>query len=275
MTAAHLINSTQDTFEADVLAASQERPVLVDFWAEWCGPCKSIAPVLAQLADDYAGKVLVVKIDTDAEQALAQQYGIRSLPTMMIFRYGEVVEQLIGAQPASEIKAALEAFMPREGDTLIPEIEALRDAGDLTNALSAVTQAVENDPDDLRLAILQAQVMLDLGDVENADSIINQLPVAATTTDEVRAVQARITLAQHARADFKDDDVGAKFKQAVGLAVSGEIDEAMELLLELILRHRDWRDGLVRETIVNIFSQLDSDDPRLKTYRTRLARTLN
>ena len=92
MATPHLINTTLANFEADVLVNSNERPVLVDFWADWCGPCKSIAPILEQLAAEYDGALLVVKVDTDAEQALAQQFGIRSLPTMMIFRDGEAVQ---------------------------------------------------------------------------------------------------------------------------------------------------------------------------------------
>ena len=186
MTTPHLINSTFDNFEADVLVNSNQRPVLVDFWATWCGPCQSIAPILEQLANEYDGKLLVVKIDTDAEQALAQQYGVRSLPTLMIFRDGQVVEQIIGAQPANAIKAALEPFMPRAADSLLPDIENAREAGDLTGALAAVTSALESDADDWRLALLQADIMLDLGDVKGAQSVLGQLPVAVATGDEAK-----------------------------------------------------------------------------------------
>ncbi|MGR8948974.1 MAG: thioredoxin [Gammaproteobacteria bacterium] len=275
MTAQHLINSTAEDFEADVLVNSNERPVLVDFWADWCGPCKSIAPLLEQLAAEYDGRLLVVKVDTDAEQALAQQYGIRSLPTMMVFRDGEIVEQIIGAQPMSAIKAAVEPFLPRAGDELLPEINAVREAGDLTGALAAVTSAIELDPDDHRLAILQADIMLDLGDVESAVSILSQLPIAVAASDEAQRVESRAALANQAKASSGDGDLGKRFKQAADLATHGEFDEALEILLDLIVEHRDWKDGLLRETIVNIFAQMDSNDERLKTYRSRLARTLN
>ena len=275
MTTPHLINSTFDNFESDVLVNSNQRPVLVDFWASWCGPCQSIAPILEQLANEYDGKLLVVKIDTDAEQALAQQYGVRSLPTLMIFRDGQVVEQIIGAQPANAIKAALEPFMPRAADSLLPDIENAREAGDLTGALAAVTSALETDADDWRLALLQADIMLDLGDVKGAQSVLGQLPVVVATGDEAKRVEARVLLAEHAKKLVEDNDTGRGFQQAAQHAVAGEFDEALEMLLDLILTHRDWQDGLVRETIVNIFAQMDDDDPRLKTYRTRLARTLN
>ena len=275
MTTPHVINSTFEDFEADVLVNSNQRPVLVDFWASWCGPCQSIAPILEQLATEYGGKLLVVKIDTDAEQALAQQYGVRSLPTMMVFRDGQVVEQIIGAQPANAIKAALEPFMPRAADGLLPEIQEAREAGDLTGALAAVTAALESDADDARLSLLQADIMLDLGDIKGAQSVLGQLPVVVATGDEAKRLEGRILLAEHAKNLIEDNDIGQRFQQAAQLAMGGELDEALEILLELILAHRDWQDGLVRETIVNIFAQMDDDDPRLKTYRTRLARTLN
>ena len=275
MTNAHLINSTAEHFETDVLANSAQRPVLVDFWAEWCGPCKSIAPLLEQLAAEYDGRLLVVKVDTDAEQSLAQQYGIRSLPTLMIFRDGEVVEQIIGAQPLSAIKAALEPFLPRPGDSVIPQIEQIRLAGDITGALAAVTSAIETDPDDYRLAVLQADIMLDLGDVDGATSVLGQLPVAVAASDEVKRTEARLALADSAKSIATTDDLGKQFRQAAELAIGGDFEEALEILLELIVQHRDWQEGLLRETIVNIFAQMDGDDPQLKTYRTRLARTLN
>ena len=275
MTNQYVINTNLENFAADVLVSSNERPVLVDFWADWCGPCKSIAPVLEQLALEFEGGLLVVKVDTDAEQELAQQYGIRSLPTMMIFRDGECVQQLVGAQPANAIKAALEPYMPRSGDSVLPGIEAARETGDLTGALAAVTTAVEQDPNDHRLSLLQADIMLDLGDVNAAHSILSQLPVAIATSEEAKRIDARLQLVTHAKKDFADDEIGSKFKQATELATAREYEESLEILLELITSHRDWQDGLVRETIVNIFSQMDTDDPLLKTYRTKLARTLN
>ena len=275
MTNPNVINSTFENFEADVLVNSNQKPVLVDFWASWCGPCQSIAPVLEQLANEYNGKLLVVKVDTDAEQALAQQYGVRSLPTMMIFRDGQIVEQLVGAQPANAIKAALEPFMPRAGDKMLPEIDHAREGGDLTGALAAVTSALESDPDDHRLALLQADIMLDLGDIKGAQSVLGQLPVVVATGDEAKRIEARLALAENAKKLIADDEIGQRFREAAKFAVTGEFDEALEILLELIAVHRDWQDGLVRETIVNIFAQMDTDDARLKTYRTRLARTLN
>ena len=275
MTTAHLINSTAENFQADVLVNSNERPVLVDFWAEWCGPCKSIAPLLEQIANEYDGRLLVVKVDTDAEQGLAQQYGIRSLPTMMIFRDGEVVEQIIGAQPLSAIKAAVEPFLARAADNVIPQIEHARFAGDLTGALAAATAAIEADPDDHRLAILQADIMLDLGDVDGAESVLNQLPVAVAASDEVKRSEARLALANSGKLASGSGELDEEFRQATELALDGEFEEALEILLELIVQHRDWQDGLLRETIVNIFMQMNDDDPQLKTYRTKLARTLN
>ena len=275
MTSQYVINTNLENFAADVLVNSNERPVLVDFWADWCGPCKSIAPVLEQLALEYDGGLLVVKVDTDAEQELAQQYGIRSLPTMMIFRDGEVVQQLVGAQPANAIKSALEPYMPRSGDGVLPNIQAARESGDLTGALAAAIAAVEADPSDHRLSLLQADIMLDLADMKGAQSVLSQLPVSVATSDEAKRIEGRLQLVGHAKQDTRDDEVGKRFRQAAEHAVAGEYEESLEILLELIVRHRDWEDGLVRETICKIFLQMDGEKQLLKTDRTRLARTLN
>ena len=275
MATPHLINTSLANFEADVLVNSNERPVLVDFWADWCGPCKSIAPILEQLAAEYDGALLVVKVDTDAEQALAQQFGIRSLPTMMIFRDGEAVQQLVGAQPANAIKSALEPFMAGSDDGVVPAIQAAREAGDLTGALAAAISAAEAAPDEHALSLLQADIMLDLGDLKGAQAVLTQLPVAVSTGDDAKRVEARLQLVTYANQDALDGEVGSSFKQAAEYAVGGEFEQGLEILLDLIVRHRDWQDGLVRQTIVNIFMQMDSADPLLKTFRTKLARTLN
>lgn len=275
MTTTNVINTNLENFEADVLVNSNERPVLVDFWAEWCGPCKSIAPVLEQLALEYDGGLLVAKVDTDAEQALAQKYGIRSLPTMMIFRDGEAVQQLVGAQPANAIKTALEPYMSLSDDGVLSSIEATREGGDFTGALTAITVAVDADPSDHRLVLMQADIMLDLADIKGAQSILTQLPVSIATSDEAQRIEARLQLVRHAKQDAPDDEVGKQFKRAAEHAMAGDYEQSLEILLDLIVQHRDWEDGLVRATIVNIFAQMNTDDPLLKTYRTRLARTLN
>ena len=115
----HIADVTQQTFESLVLAKSREIPVLADFWAAWCGPCKQLMPVLAKLADEYGGKFFLAKINSDTEQPLAARYGVKSLPTVKLFRNGQVVEEFMGAQPEKTIRALLDRHIPRESDTLV------------------------------------------------------------------------------------------------------------------------------------------------------------
>jgi len=283
MSGEHVIITNAGNFARDVIDASHQRPVLVDFWAEWCGPCRSIAPVLEQIADDLDGALVVAKVDTDAEQELAQTYGIRSLPTMLLFRDGAPVEQIIGAQSATVIRAAVDKQLPRAGTALIAAAMASLAAGDTSGAGQALEQALALDPEDYSIHPLLAQIHLKRGDYRAAEKLLETLPINVATDDAFKSVRATLHLASQLPADIEHehlvsnaaDDIEARYLVSVRDGIEGRIDASLESLFDLLAQHRAWRDGAIHKTILDVFRLLAEDDPRLKTYRTRLARTLN
>lgn len=283
MTNENVINTTAATFEQDVISASHGKPVLVDFWAEWCGPCRSIAPILEQLATGFDGELLVAKVDTDVEQELAQNFGIRSLPTMMLFRHGKPVEQIIGAQPAAVIRAAVEKLLPRPASALVEAARAQLAAGETEAAGRTLDEALALDADDYTIHPLLASVHIRRGDYRAAEKLLETLPINVATDEAFAPVTATLQLARELpagteRADLERreaDDVEAQYLLGIIAAIEGDYDTALERLFELLEQHRNWRDGAIHKKILDVFKLLGDDDPRLKTYRARLARTLN
>jgi putative thioredoxin len=281
----YVIATSEKSFEIDVIQASHERPILVDFWAEWCGPCKSIAPILEELAQEFDGDLIVAKVDTDAEQNLAASYEIRSLPTMMLFRDGQPVEQIIGAQPRAEIRRIIEPHLPSGGgDKLTAAADALGH-GDLDLAERTLREALSEDPTDYTVHPLLATILIQQGRLAEVEEMIDGLPINISTDAAFAPIQAQLHLANKFEGTTDRDaleelaadpeNVEARFQLSLLQALAREFEPALDNLLDLIVRHREWQDGAIHKTILDIFNILDSGDPRLKQYRTRLARTLN
>lgn len=148
-----ILDVTQENFQQAVLDESHQRPVVVDFWAAWCGPCQQLMPLLQQLATQYAGKFRLAKVNSDEQQALAQQYGVRSLPTVMIFRHGKPADQFMGVQPEPNIRAMIDQYLEKPSDKLIEQAREQAKTGDVDGALATLKAALEEDPDngDLRI----------------------------------------------------------------------------------------------------------------------------
>lgn len=280
-----VITSGAASFDADVIAASHEHAVLVDFWAEWCAPCRSIAPMLEELAEEFGGALIVVKVDTDAEQPLAQAYGIRSLPTLLLFRHGKPVEQIIGAQPASAIRAVIEKVLPRASDKDIDTAEALLADGDAAAAVMRLQDALSSDAENPRIQPLLAQALVRAGDYDAAEALLAELPINLATDAVFAPVKAKLHLANLVPPDIDRaalhkqtidaEDVTTRFHRAVLRAMDDDFETALDELLDLIVRHRAWGDGAIHQAVLDIFAVMGSDDPRIKPYRTQLARILN
>jgi putative thioredoxin len=297
-----MINVTVANFETEVIQASQTIPVLVDFWATWCGPCKVIGPILEKLETEYAGRFKLVKIDSDQEQQLAQAFGIRSIPTCVLLMNGQPVDGFMGALPEGQIKAFLDKHLPapEEVEAAEEEAEAL-DAlaeGDTEGALEKLQHAVKTDPnnDDARFDLVKLLLQLDRDDdakvafapvidkalaVRRLDSLQRWM-AARDAQDGVADADARMNeLLGRIATNKRDFD--ARFARAQLLMAQSRWTVAMDELLDILMRDKSWNEELARKTYIAILDvieppkpkvaegQVPPEDPTVATYRRRLS----
>ncbi len=276
-----MINVTIQNFETEVIAASMTQPILIDFWAPWCGPCKTLGPILEQLEVDYADRFTLVKIDSDQEQQLAQAFGIRSIPTCILMMGGKPVDGFMGAQTGPQIRTFLDKHLPSEGE-LVAEAEAdvaqeLLQAGDTDAALAKLADALAADPgnDDARFDYVK--LLISLGGLEEADATLapklteiprqlrfealsqwlNAIESAATNPHASWTIeQFDEKIAQNKR------DFDTRFAKAQLLMAVGEWTPAMDELLEIIMRDKKWGDEAPRKAMVAILELLTPPKPK-------------
>ena len=274
----HLYAVTGADFDARVLLESQTRPVLVDFWAAWCGPCRSLAPVLEQLAAQLAGRLAVAKIDSDAEPELASRYGVRSLPTLILFKHGTPVAQTMGAQPLSALGAFIAPHLDRPTDRLRRHAQEIA-ASEPAAAITLLEQALAEDPENFRIHAELAALCIDQGRLERAAEVLELLPARAADEASKRQ-EARLRFARLATGDGASIAPGKpgtaeKYAAAVRRIVDGDLDGGVAALIDIVRGDRGYGDDLARRTVLDVFTLMDAADPRLREYRTALARALN
>jgi putative thioredoxin len=279
--AANIVEVTQQNFRQVVLEESFRRPVLVDFWADWCQPCKMLMPVLTKLVNEYAGGFLLAKLDTEREQALAAHFQIRSLPTLMLFHQGRPVEQLSGVQPEGVIRAMLQKVALSPTERVRQQARLLLTADRSEEAERVLREALAAAPTEHALRVDLARLRAAAGDSASAQALLDELPANVREEPEARALRAQLkfldlarelppqpALEQRLAADPADAD--AAFKLALHAILAGDYERAMERLSALVQRHRDYGDDLARKTLLELFELLGADDPLVKQYRRRM-----
>jgi putative thioredoxin len=264
---------TTASFPVEVVNASSSQPVLVDFWAPWCGPCRALGPVLEQLAEEHAGAIKVVKVNTDENQDLAQQFQIRSIPAVKLFRGGRVVDEFLGAQPLSQVRAFLERHLPRE---LPPEYALARNCaerGDYTGAVSQLRKVTEVDPSNVDVRRDLARYLALSGEVIEASKVLGQLPPQAQNDPASNAVRALIHFAALATDEAARSD--ALRASAARSLLGGSPDAAVESLLTRMQGDRTFATRAGREDLLQAFALLGVEDSRVPDWRRRLAALLN
>ena len=280
------IDVTTADFEERVLRRSHDLPVLVDFWATWCGPCQTLMPLLARLAADYRGGFLLAKVDTDAEQPLAQRFGIRSIPTVKLFRNGKVVEEFMGAQGEKTIRALLDRHVVRESDKTIPAAHAALQANRPEDALALLDAALAVDPGNDRLALERARALTALARFDDALQALRSLAPDRRDQPEVVALARQLELARavisapdllelEKRLQTNADDHEARYLVGLHHIVNGDYPAGLEALLEVIRRNRKFRDDAARKTMLDAFAVLGTNHELVKKYRALLASVLN
>jgi len=282
----HISVGTQDNFVELVIEKSKSVPVLVDFWADWCAPCKNLMPILAKMADQYAGAFHLVKVNTDDQQGLAMHFGIRSLPTVKLFKDGQPVDEFMGALPEQGVKEFLDRHLKDEIEQFLEQIDGLIASGDSENAIAALGQAMEQLPGNAKVAAKLAGLKVDAGDTDGAKVLIEGLPDEARDSAEIKSILAKFELSEklsdlppeqelRTRIEQNPKDSEARDQLSAVLYASDDIEGAMQQLLEIVQRDRAYNDDSGRLQLIKLFEALGSADPLVKTYRRRLATLLN
>lgn len=282
----YIFEVTAENFVAVVLEGSRTIPVLVDFWAPWCGPCKTLTPILTRLAEEYRGKFMLAKINTEEQQELAARFGIRSIPTVRLFKNGQPVDEFMGALPEAELRTFLDRHIPRESDRMVAQANQLARQGDLEGALRLMEEAKNGDPDNARVLIAYARLQAILGNTGEAERMLAELSPEELENPEVAGLKAqllfdRIAQATPAAGELQQrlasnpNDSEARYQLAARHVTEGEYEPALELLLELLLKDRNYGDGAARKGMLAIFEILGGNDPLINRYRNRMFNALH
>jgi len=277
----NVIEVTESSFQQQVIEKSGEIPVLVDFWADWCAPCKMQLPVLLKLAGEYRDQLRIAKVNTDQERALAEQHGIRSLPTLRLYRHGEVVEEVLGAQPEASLRTLIDAYIERESDRTLQRVLELEAQDKHSEALQLLEQAYKDDPDNPQLSLTYARWCIDDHQLERAGEIIQALPRELREAAEAASLQALLEFSRaitdtpsaaelESMLDQDPKQSEPRYQLAARQLLAGDYDRALENFMLLLKQDRNYRDGAAQRGLLTVFALLDEDDERIPGYRRQM-----
>lgn len=279
----YIFDVSSANFEQLVLENSFHKPVLVDFWAEWCAPCKALMPLLAKIAEEYQGELLLAKVNCDIEQDVVARFGVRSLPTVVLFKDGQPVDGFAGAQPESAIRAMLEPHVPAPAAPdadLLSSAQALFAEGRIGEAENLLKQLLSEDNENAAALILYARCLAERGELGEAETVLG-----AVKGDEhkqaLAGARAQLTFLCQANdlpevADLKSrlaknaEDDEAAYQLAIQQLARQQHEAALDGLLKLFVRNRNYADGQPHKTLLQVFDLLGNDHPLVTTYRRKL-----
>lgn len=280
---------SEATFMADVVEASQTVPVIVDFWAPWCGPCKTLGPALEAAVTRAKGAVRMAKVNVDENQMIAGQMRVQSIPTVYAFWQGQPIDGFQGAQPPSEIEAFVARVVAAGGgdadgglDEALDAADEMLESGAVTDAAQTYAAILQEDPVNARGYAGLARAHMALEELDQAEAILNGAPAEISHAAEIDAAHAQLALARQAQdagpvtelraaVDADPDNHQARFALAQALYAKGQGQEAVDELLELFRRDREWNDGAAKTQLFTIFEALKPNDPILLSGRRRLS----
>jgi putative thioredoxin len=269
-----------EEFSTLVLMHSQEAPVIVDFWAAWCAPCKMLLPVLDKLAHEFQGHLRVVKINIDEQQELATQFGIRSVPTLKLFRHGKEVGELMGAQPEQALRQWIDPHLERALDKHRAKARDLHAQGRSLDAVAVLQEAIALDPNYYRLHQDLLAILSENGQFYEAQTLFDSLPANIQAEAEVQAILPRLAFGAilakappRAELEKQGNDVRARYYLSAYQVLAGEFEAALENLFAIMRQDRSFEDDGARKSILHIFTLL-GDDPRVSRYRAKLSALL-
>ena len=279
----------ESTFMQDVVEASQEVPVIVDFWAPWCGPCKTLGPALEAEVTSAKGAVKMAKVDVDKNQMIAGQMQIQSIPAVFAFYKGQPIDGFQGALPPSEIKAFVERVIQASGgdasggwDDALEAAEAMLEEGAADDAAQTFAAILEEDDQSAAAYSGLARAHLALGEADQAEAVLNGVPAEISGDALIEAAFAQLELARQAEqagplaeltaaVEANPDDLQARFDLAAALSANGQTQEAVDALLEIFRRDREWNDGAAKAQLFTVFDALKPEDPIVLHGRRKLS----
>lgn len=276
---------TADTFMTEVVETSAQVPVLVDFWAPWCGPCKQLMPILERLVQEYGGRFRLAKVNTDEQQELAQQLGIRSLPTVVLFKDRTSVDHFVGVVPEAQIRRLLDKHLPTSSDAPLERAQALKAKGDFSGARALIEGALADDRDNIAYLTELAELRALDGDLDGARAELQRLQGIEPNHAAVKRLAALLTfsdtIAAHPdvrslreRAAANRADLDLQHALAVHQLLGGDVEPALQTWIEMMRNHRNYKDDLARRSLLQAFELIGDADPIVARTRKEMARLL-
>ncbi|MCU7848490.1 MAG: tetratricopeptide repeat protein [Candidatus Thiodiazotropha sp. (ex Lucinoma kastoroae)] len=282
-TPSYILEGTADNFDRLVLENSKRGLVIADFWATWVGPSLKQQQIFIDLAQRYEGRFLLVSINTDEQKALAERFGVRSLPSFKLFRHGDLVGEYHGVQPESDYPRIIDEYVQKQLDSSSREAIAASQSGDPERALKILAEAVVNDPQNLSLPALMTKILMRQERFREAYDLLSALPEQAQEGVEIRNLLAHLDVIvtaedadeleaiQH-RLEVNPKDADTRYQLAAVTLIGDDLEAALDLLLDLVRNHSTYRNGIARKAMQAVLDRLDAKDEQVARYRRELFR---
>jgi putative thioredoxin len=260
-TTTNVIEVTDETFEQVVVEGSKERPIVVDMWAEWCGPCRQLTPTLEKVADERQGAFLLAKLDTDANPMTASAFGVQSIPTVIAFKDGQAVTGFIGAYPEPEVNRFIDSILPTEAEKRADEARSVEESGDLATAETSYRDVLADDEANRDAAVGLSRILVERGDLDEAEGLLTK------HRPDPEAEKLLATIALRRWAEAPSDGILGEAKRVVA---AGDLSGGLAGLLQALNEDRD----AARDAMITVFTAVGDDDPIVQEYRRLLSAAL-